>query len=442
MLSRIFVELFIAWRYLRSQGPIPIFSIGTRISLLFMALMVFVMIIVLSVFSGFQGAVKETLLQSGYHLRITSQSGRPFYGYKKILKLEQKLPELQKLLRHTFPSVSLNVLLESYGQFEGKGMRALPYIPGKDVQKSMQYFPPLVHYNKSYLRNFNGGSYILIGREMARYYGLQIGEKVNLLLPRGGFLKKDIKINQHAFTIAGFYRTGFYEFDFNLMFVSLRTAQNILQIANRATEVVFQIKDLANLDTGEQLLRENLPQPSHFYNVHSIREERGNFLAALQLEKTLMMIVLSLLIIAGVAGIWVTVRLLVKARSRSIGMLRAMGMSTRSLLFIFTFHSMLIGLLATAIGGSLGIYVANRMETLILLVEDLINYGCQAIMNSCGVIRLIPANVYYFDHLPVQAEFNIVFGIGIVTLILSGIAGYLPALEAARLNPVQTIRSE
>ena len=148
------------------------------------------------------------------------------------------------------------------------------------------------------------------------------------------------------------------------------------------------------------------------------------------------------MIIAGVAGIWVTVRLLTRSKARSIGMLRALGMPRASLLFIFTLHSMFIGFLATAIGGSLGIYVANRMETLIILIEDMINNGCKALFGHCNAVHLIPNNMYYFDHLPVQAEPGIVFGIALSTLILSGLAGYLPAREASRLDPIQSIRSE
>ena len=440
------LELFIAWRYMRSQERVPFFNTGTRVSLLFMALMVFVMIIVLSVFIGFQETVHKTLENSGYHMRLVQQNGKPFYGYRRILRRVQKSPDLQKQLRQAFASISLNILFESYNQFEGKALRAIPYISkfksAGDVEKSMAYFPRLVHYNKKYIKAFDRGNYVLVGREMARYYGLRLGKRINLLFPKGAYLSKDINIKQKVFTIAGFYRTGFYEFDSNLIFMSLKTAQRILELPSQASELIFQLKSLEELDTAQELLAQSLAKPNYQFTIHTIREERGNFLAALQLEKTLMLIILSLLIIAGIAGIWVTVRLLIRSKARSIGMLRSMGMSRSSLLFIFTLHSMFIGFLATAIGGSLGIYVANRLETLIILVEDMINKSCNALFANCTAIRLIPANIYYFDHLPVQAELSIVFGIALSTLILSGLAGYLPAREASRLDPIQSIRNE
>ncbi len=459
MFSGFFLEIFIAWRYLRSQAKVPIFNVGTRVSLIFMAIMVFVMVIVLSVFIGFQETVHKTLQNSGNHLTVMRRDGKPFYGYKKVFSRSQQNHDFSKYILHAFPSISLNVLLENYGQFEGKGLRAVPFLNAKkikndpkaldtlsldtlSIEERAKYFPPLVYYNEKYLKKFNRGRYVILGREMARYYGLRLGERIHLLLPKGGFLSTDIKIKQESFIIAGLYRTGFYEFDSNLIFMSLQTAQSVLKIPRQATEMIFQLENLDNIEQTKKILHEDILHPRFSYFIRTIYEERGNFLAALQLEKTLMMVILSLLIVAGAAGIWVTVRLLIKAREKSIGMLRTMGMSRRSLIFIFTAHSMFIGFLSAAIGGSLGIYTANRMETLIILIEDTINGLCNAVWYQCAEIELVPKNIYYFDHIPIQAEMGVILGIALSTLILSGLAGYFPARIAAHLDPVVCIRSE
>src|SRR5690606_21288962 len=134
--------------------------------------------------------------------------------------------------------------------------------------------------------------------------------------------------------------------------------------------------------------------------------------------------------------------LLVSSKSRSIGMLRAMGLPTDSILIIFTAHSMLIGLLATLIGGSTGIYMANRLESVIQLVEDVINGMCRWYSDTCVPVSLIPKQIYYFDHLPVNADLSIIFGVALVTMILSGFAGFFPARIAAVVDPVKTIRND
>ena len=441
-MSGLFLEIFIAWRYLRSSNRVSIFNMGARISILFMSLMVFVMVVVISVITGFQEAVHKTLQNSGDHLKVKAQDGRPFYGYKKIFQNIEKDKKLQLLVREKFESISLNVLLESYSQFEGKSLRALPYIPSKDLEKRMHYFPELVHYDQKYIQNFNKGNYVIIGREMARYYDFQVGDKIHLLLPKGGFINKNFDIGQKQFTIAGFYRTGFYQFDTNLIFTSMPTLQRILGLYKKVTEVTLQLKSLDYLSEAEALLDQALPHPRYRYLIQSIQDEQGNFLSALQLEKTLMLVILSLLIATGVAGIWVTVRLLIKSRVRSIGILRSMGISARSLLIIFTVHSLFLGFLATSIGASLGIYTANHLEAIILLIEDILNIFCNLLFSYCPSIELVPTNIYYFDHLPVSTELKTIFGIGLGTLILSALSGYFPAKEAVSLDPVQSIRHE
>ncbi len=443
MFRNFLLEFIIAVRYLRGQSRTTIFSLGTRLSFVFMTLMVFIMVLVLSVFTGFQQEVHNSLWNSGYHITISRQAhGKPLGNYEDIVKSVETNPDLKSLVRSAYGSIALNALLEVNQQFEGKAVRAIPVTAAELARGELKDYPPLVHYNQDYLNDFDGGNYVLVGREMARYFGWQVGDRIRLFLPLGGNLSREsiAQINQQDFRIAGFFRTGFYEFDLNLIFMSFSTAQKLMGLRKNASEVIVQLNDLSKLDQARTLIKENLPGNAYTYQIRTIRDERGNFLAALQLEKTLMIIILSLLILAGVAGIWVTVHLLVKAKSKSIGMLRAMGLSTRSVLMIFTANSMLIGLLATGVGGSLGIYIALRLESIIQLVEDFLNQACHWVQNSCAPVQLIPRNIYYFDHLPVYADITIIFGIALTTIILSGLAGFFPSRRAAMLDPVQTIR--
>ncbi len=407
-----------------------------------MALMVFVMSIVLCVFTGFQDAVHQTLKNSGYHLTLNQYNSAPFYGYHNILKKAKEDKELRSMVKDSFESIFVISLMQAQRQFDARGFRALPIQKGKTLKEKMLYFPPLIHYKMEYMKQFGKKNYVIIGREMARYYNLHLGDRVTLMLPSGGSLQEDFAAIRKNFMIAGFYHTGFYEFDFNLIFTSLQTAQRVLQIPAQVTEVIFQLESLDYLDSAGERLRNILPTSNYQYNIRTIREERGNFLAALKLEKTLMMIILSLLIMAGAAGIWITVHLLIRSKTRSIGMLLSMGISSNSLLFIFIVHSMFIGLLASIIGGSLGIYVANHLESLIVLIEELVQNTCLLLNDNCPPIQLIPSHIYYFDHLPVKAEAGIIFGVSFATLVLSGLAGYFPARNASQLNPVDTLRNE
>jgi len=443
MFRNYFLEFMIAVRYLRGQGRTVIFSLGTRLSFVFMALMVYTMVLVLSVFNGFQQEVHSSLWNSGYHITVSRQTpGALLDNYRDIASAVLAENTLKPIVRSAFGSISVNALLEVQNRFEGKAVRAIPVDPADLLDGTLKDYPRIVHYNKDFLEHYNDGNYVLVGREMARFFGWQVGDTIRLFLPRGGTLARGLQIRQQDFTIAGFFRTGYYEFDLNLIFMSLATAQRNMDLQDKTTEVIVQLNDLGTLEQARTAIRANLPGNKYMYAIRTIRDERGNFLAALQLEKTLMIVILSLLIVAGVAGIWVTVHLLVRSKTRSIGMLRAMGLPSASIIIIFTAHSMLIGLLSTAVGGSLGIFIANRLEAIIQLAEDMINSACSWYYGVCSPVQLIPKNIYYFDHLPVHADPGIIFGVALTTMILSGLAGYFPARRAAMLDPVQTIRND
>lgn len=439
----LFLELFIALRYTRGHSKTVIFNLGTRLSFFFMALFVFIMVLVLSVFNGFQEEVHSSLWNSGYHVTIQrSTPGAAITNHDKVVDAIQNDEGLKPFIRSVFPSISVNGLLEIQNRFEGKAIRALP-VYSEDLESgNLRDFPKIVHYNRDLLAKLKGGNYVIVGREMARHYDWHVGDRVTIYVPQGGELTRGMQIRQEDFIIAGLFRTGYYEFDLNLIFVSLETAQRALLMPGRSTEVIVQLNDLGDLDRVRSRIHGVLPAEGVFFSIRTIKDERGNFLAALQLEKNLMIIILGLLILAGVAGIWVTVHLLVKSKSKSIGMLRAMGISSKSVVVMFTAHSMFIGFLSTAVGGSLGIFIANRLESIIQLFEDFSNALCALFSDSCNPIQIIPRNIYYFDHLPVYADPALIFGVALCTLILSGIAGYVPARTAARLDPVQTIRGE
>jgi lipoprotein-releasing system permease protein len=440
-LRTFFLEIFIAARYLRGQGRMVLFNLGTRLSFLFMSLMVYVMVLVLSVFNGFQTEVHKSLWNSGYHVTI-SRTGTPLTNYQDVVSAVEKSKIVSPMVKSAFGSIQVNALLEIQGRFEGKSVRAIPVDPESLKSGHLKDYPELVHYDRQFLEQYDKGNYVIVGREMARFYGWQVGETISLVMPQGAMMRKGMGIRREQFVIAGFFRTGFYEFDLNLIFMALPTAQRALDLYGQTTEVIVQLNDLSSLDFIQSQLRNELPENPYLYNIRTLRDERGNFLAALQLEKTLMVTIMGLLILAGAAGIWVTVHLLVQAKSKSIGMLRAMGLPVRSILVIFTAHSTLIGLLSTMVGGSIGIFIANRLEAIMQLTEDMVNALCPVFSDQCHPVRLIPKNIYYFDHLPVYADLSVIFGVAVATMILSGLAGYFPSRRAATVDPVQVLRND
>jgi lipoprotein-releasing system permease protein len=208
MLKRyFFLEIFIALRYLRGHSRLTILNTGTRLSLLFMSLMVFIMVVVLSVFNGFQAEVKRSLWNSGYHITITSvNSQKTIKNYDKIIQSIYKNKDaLNNNIRSVFPSILVNGLLEIQGRFEGKAIRAIP-VNEEDLRNNyLRDFPTLVHFDQTLLHNINQANVAIIGREMARYYGWQVGDKITVFLPQGGIFARGMQIQRADLIIAGFF---------------------------------------------------------------------------------------------------------------------------------------------------------------------------------------------------------------------------------------------
>ncbi|MCB1321800.1 MAG: ABC transporter permease, partial [Leptospiraceae bacterium] len=246
ILRRYILEIMIALRYLRGQGRTVIFNLGTRLSFFFMALMVYIMVIVLCVFTGFQKEVHRSLWNSGYHIIITDDLSNSVRNHGRVLENIRNDESVRPLIRSSFPSITLNALLEFRNQFEGKALRALPVTPEELESAHLKDYPDLVHYNRDYLSRFNGGNYVLVGREMARHYNWDVGDRIRLYLPRGGRLTRGIQVQREEFIIAGYFRTGYYEFDLNLIFMSLATAQRVLVLPDQVTEVIVQLNSLSD----------------------------------------------------------------------------------------------------------------------------------------------------------------------------------------------------
>lgn len=432
-----------AARFLRGTGRTVVFGPGIRLSFVFMSTMVFIMVLVISVFNGFEREIHRLLSESGNHITISRGNARlQLDNYREVLASIEDNPELSGRVRRVYPAISVNALIALHDRFEGKLLRAVPVRDADTVDGRFRDFPRIVHYNEAYLRGFSGGNYILVGRRLARQYGWKVGDDVSIFIPAGGELGAGMQVGRGVYRIAGLIRSGFNEYDLNVVYMSFATAQRSAGFRGAAGEVVVQLNKLRDLDRVKSSVREAVPGNPYMYSFSTLREEKGNFLAAVSLEKTLMSTVLILLVLAGAAGIWITVHLRVVEKRRSIGMLRSMGLPATSISIVFTLNAILIGLVAAALGGLLGIFVASNLEVGIKLVESIINSVCLSVKGSCQPFSLLPENIYYFDYLPVSADLNVVFGVAVLTMVLSGLAGYFPSRLAATVEPVEAIRFE
>ena len=491
------IEFRLAWRYLRAgNASSSFFNTNVRLAIVFMTSMIAVIIMVFSVFYGFQNSIYETLLKSAPHIRIEHQFTKTFPKYDDLISYIQQeiaidsnqLPGTgtSPAIQFIYPELSVPVLFPGLSSYEIKNFFGIPstMIRPKSLQSASQtdrlaadsFSLPVTYFNDQALKDFSQDDYILIGSEMAQNYGYALGDRVNLLLPQRAHFANLNDIVEHSFVIAGFFKTGFYEFDQNHLYVSLNVAQRTLDLAGRVNSIAIQVASQDQLYRGETLISQIVASYDFYqseglskdampplgetditasesrsmqieaeklqipmYAVSTIQDERKNLFQALQLEKTLLLVILSLLIFAGIIGIWISIALLVKSKEYSIGVLKAMGLPAATIIRIFCLSALMMGLMSLIIGSVFGIFATYRLESMLYFMEDGINALCPLLQDNCVPIQIIPSNIYYVDHLPVAIDIDTIYILGVMTLILSTVAGYIPARSIMRLNPIKIL---
>ncbi|TGK01452.1 ABC transporter permease [Leptospira langatensis] len=449
--------LLLTSRYIRGSRVTGLLSLKSRVSFIVMAVGVSLLIVVLSIFNGFQRQLKESLWQGGEHITIESSSnGGEIRDYQKIIQFIEKTPELQSRILAVEGGIQSHGLIQRYNIFYPVLIKAVPVTSVEDLlAHKLPSFPRVVHYNRDELTQMSKENFIILGKEMEDLYNFGLGKQLTLAVPGGRFsLGKGVEVSVENFRVSGFFKTGNYKFDSSFVYMALPTAQRFFKMREAVNQITIKVKSLDDLAFCKRKLHrlfsdaefEREVESAASLSVRTIAEEQENLLAALKLEKTIISIIVFSFIILAALGMVASVYSLVRAKRKSIGVLKALGLPSSDILLIFTLNAMLVGILASLIGGVTGIFLANSLESIVGGIEEIINmFGPDfaALSGSdWSPVELVPKRIYYFDQIPVDINIAFIFMVTTAATILSGIAGYFPARWAASLNPVDTIRND
>lgn len=301
------------------------------------------------------------------------------------------------------------------------------------------YFPEIVEPAQS--RSIPQGDYAIIGREMALNLGLSVGDSIELIVPRGQFsLQTGVTPSIKTFKVAALFKTGHYNYDTKVVVLALQTAQNLYGLPDAVQQLVLRVKDTEQLTKLRRKVARAWP-----YTIRTIEDEQRNFFAALRLEKTIMIVIVFLFIIAAMVGIVIATFNIVRAHRKDIGIMKSLGFSRQHILIIFAVTGMAMGVLGSILGIFAGVGLANHLEAILHAIEGVINFVGRFYTEniSHGIwieVRLIPRDVYYFDHLPIDIDWRLLRVLGYVSVILSILASVIPARKAARLEAIDIIR--
>ena len=405
-------ELFLGMKYLKAKRKQRFISVITVISVLGVMMGVMALIVVLSVMNGFRADLMSKILGVNSHILVLSLTG-PFNDYQKAA---EKVDKVEGVIAST-PFIYTQVMINNSGQVSGAVLRGVdPESAGAVVTfKSMIKDGSITSLGKK----IDGIPSIIIGGELAKQIGAHPGNVITVISPEGKLTPLGRTPNTRRFKVAAIFDSGMYEYDASMVYISLKEAQDFLALGDKVTGLEVRVEDVYKSDKISRKVQKVLGYP---YWTKDWKVMNRSLFSALKLEKLTMFVILTMIVLVGALNIISTLVMVVMEKTRDVAILRAMGASARSIMTIFMFQGLLVGVVGTFAGLASGLGLCQ-----LLAKYKFIN---------------LPADVYYISTLPVQVEVADVSFVAAAAVVISFLATLYPSWYASRLNPVESFRYE
>jgi lipoprotein-releasing system permease protein len=407
-------EYFIGGRYLKTKQKQAFISLITLLSITGVTVGVMALIVVIAVMAGFESDLKSRILGVESHIVLTRHGGQ-FSDYRKVIAGLEKDDEIIAAT----PFIYSQVMLRSASGVSGALLRGIsPDSAGRVIQNfadtPLQERFAIKEKETVGLAIMPG---IILGKELARNLGVMKGDTVYIISPRGMLSPIGHVPRMKRFKVTDFFQSGMYEYDGSLAYISLGDAQELQKMGDTVSGIEIRIHDIYKAKLIGKQIEDNLGFP---YWVRDWMQMNRNLFSALKLEKTVMFIILTLIILVAAFNIASSLIMMVMKKTRDIGILKAMGTTNRSIRKIFVFNGMIIGGIGTTLGVFLGSIVCFLLK-------------------QYKFIELDP-DVYYISTLPVKLEMLDVLIIGCAALFICFLSTLYPAHQASKVDPVEAIR--
>ncbi len=422
-------EFFISLRYLRAKRKQVFVSIITFISITGIFLGVAALIIVLAVMNGFETDLREKILGINAHVVLMQYTGM----MKDHERIKEAVEKIDGVVAST-PFIYSQAMLKNGDNVHGIVLRGLSPADaakvinlGKTTAGGLELLTPEGRKALKLGPNVIDLPGIIVGKELAKNLGIFLYDTLYVVSPMGISTPIGMVPRMKKFLVVGIFESGFYEYDLSLAYASLRDTQEFLNLGDLVTGIEIKVSDIYKANEIAAAIEKKLGFP---FWVRDWMKMNKNLFAALKMERRVMFIILSLIVLVAAFNIITTLIMVVMEKSKDIAILKSMGATSKSIMKIFIYQGLIIGGIGTLLGTLGGLLVAFNLGDISRFVEHLFGF------------KILPGDVYYLSELPSKVNYGDVVIIVVGSLLISFLATIYPSRNASRLDPAEAIRYE
>ena len=425
-------ELFVSIRHLSAKKSKKFISLNTWISIAGVGLGVMALIVVIAVMSGFSKDLRDKILGTNSHVVVSNMNRAMVENYDGIIK---KVRSVKGVIAAA-PFIMNQVMLINGDKVSGIVVRGID--PEKeetvsDLGKNMVSGTVSDLKTKSSFsgeikgREKKNRAGIILGKELLRRLGVGVGDIVSMVSPVSRVTPVGLIPRMKLFKVVGVFESGMYEYDANLSFILLKSAQKFFSMKNGVSGIEVRVADIEQAGNIASVIQNKLGFP---YLVRDWMRMNRNLFSALKLEKIVMFIILILIIFVAAFNIVSTLFMLVMEKTREIAILKSMGASCSSIIKIYSYQGLVIGLVGTFLGCATGFVIVPNLNEIVSFIESIF-----------GIVAF-PSDVYYLDRIPSKIQYMDSFLIVIFSVVICLVASLYPAWRASKLDLVDGLRYE
>lgn len=409
-------ERLVAHRYLKAKRREGFISVITGFAFTGIALGVATLIIVMSVMNGFRQELLTRILGINGHIGIMSPAGFPFNNYPQAVK---DISEFEHI-KFVMPMIENQLLVSAGKAAEGAMVRGIAKddLLRKDVLRNA-----VSGIDMSDFRDDN----VIIGYRLAQKMGVIPGDEITLISPNGKVTAFGTVPRMKSYRVIGTFNVGMFEYDSGFILMPLAAAQTYFGMKNGVSHIDVTLTDAKWLKPVRKAIEDSIGGAGYVYDW---QQSNSAFFNAIAVERNVMFLILTMIILVAAFNIITGLIMLVKDKGRDIAVLRTMGASKGMIMRIFFLDGAFIGVVGTALGFGLGLLFCHNIENIRQFLQTLTGRD------------LFSAEIYFLSQLPAKVDYLEVAVVVGISLLLSFLATIYPAYRAAKFDPVEALRYE